>query len=192
MTIEEAKQLAKQKLSSKRYAHEKNVVAAAKQLARRYGANEEKAELAGWLHDIVKEEPPEDLLRMLGQDAIIAKQTAQRPVPVWHGPCGAIYAKHQLAVNDEEILSAVGCHTTGKVGMSKLDKILYVADLISAERNFEGVEQLRQLAMQDLDAAVIAAMRQTIGFVQQRGKPLDEESMRALQDMCRAKKPEDD
>lgn len=191
MTIEQAQNLAREKLSAKRYTHTKNVVEAAKMLARRYGGNLQQAELAAWLHDILKEESREELLRTMSQDAIMAGSTARRPLPVWHGPCAAIFAKHRLGVDDEAVLSAVSCHTTGKVGMNKLDKILFVADIISAERDFPGVEQLRAVAKQGLDEAVVAVMEENIQYVKKSGRPLDDESVRALQDMVgKTKKPD--
>lgn len=183
LTIEQAKALAKNTLGAKRYAHEKNVVDVAVRLAQRYGASTEKAALAGWLHDIMKEAGPEEMLRQLRQDDIIAKSTQKRPLPVWHGPAAQVYAKHSLGVQDEEVLQAIGCHTTGKPGMGKLDKIVFVADMISAERDFEGVEELRRLAFEDLDVAVLAALRRSIGYLKKRGFPLDGESERALREL---------
>lgn len=181
MTPEAASALAKQMLSVKRYTHEANVVDAAVGLARLYGADEQKARLAGWLHDIVKEKSAAELKDIMQMDAGMAAGTAQRPIPVWHGPCAAIYAKHALGVDDEEVLGAVACHTTGKPDMKKLDKVLFVADMISAERDFAGVETLRQLACEDLDRTVLAVMQENIAYVKKKGKPLDKESLLALQ-----------
>lgn len=181
MTPEAASALAKQMLSVKRYTHEANVVEAAVSLAKRYGADKQKARLAGWLHDIVKEKSAAELKDIMQMDAEMAAGTAQRPIPVWHGPCAAIYAKHVLGVNDEDVLSAVACHTTGKPGMKKLDKVLFVADMIGAERDFAGVEALRQLAYEDLDRTVLAMMQENIAYVEKIGKPLDKESLLALQ-----------
>lgn len=183
MKNSKVKALAKTMLSAKRYRHEKAVVAAAKRLARRYGASVKKAELAGWLHDIVKERPPEELLQLLQQDAIMAGQTAQRPATVWHGPCAAIFARHTLGIQDTEVLSAVACHTTGKENMALLDKVLLVADMISKDRKYTGVEELRSLAKANLDAAVIETLRRTVEYVRRRGLALDEETARALESM---------
>ncbi|MFV0353137.1 MAG: bis(5'-nucleosyl)-tetraphosphatase (symmetrical) YqeK [Oscillospiraceae bacterium] len=183
MTVKQAKKLAKSTLSAKRYHHVSNVEKAAVKLAQRYGANVDKAALAAWLHDIVKEAPKERLLQLMGQDAIMAEVFRHQPMPLWHGPCAAIYAKQELGVNDEEVLSAVACHTTGKPNMSLLDKIVYLADMISKERYYDGVEDLRKLAKQDINTAVIAAMQQSIFFIKQSGKPLDEMTVAALKDL---------
>ena len=106
-----------------------------------------------------------------------------RPTPVWHGICAAILARTEWGVTDEAVLSAIACHTAGKAGMTQLDKILYLADMTSAERDWPGVEKLRKLEMKDLDAAMLAALKQTNGFVQSEGKPLDPESKAAYEDI---------
>lgn len=188
MTMEQAQSTAKKMLSAKRYRHTKNVAKAARGLALRWGENPDKAELAGWLHDIVKEKPPAELLQLMEQDGIIAGSTKSRPKPIWHGPCGAVYAKHHLGVQDGDILSAIACHTTGRVGMTRFDKVLFLADMISEEREFDGVGHIRALAQADIDDAVIAAMEENIRYLNRAGKTLDrdtEEALRALKAQCK-------
>ncbi len=183
MTIAEASRLAQERISPRRYLHVKNVAAAARTLALRYGVDADKAELAAWLHDIVKECDREQLLQLLGQDAIMAGSTSARPLPVWHGPCGAIYARCTLGITDEEILSAIACHTTGKPGMTTFDKVLFLADIIGAERSFPGVGKLRALAKKDLDEAVVAAMEENIVHLNNKHKPLDRNTVDALESL---------
>lgn len=183
MTTREAANLAKNTLSPKRFIHVKNVAAAARELAIRYRVDPDKAELAAWLHDVVKEQSREDLLQILSQDAIMAGPTEKRPFPIWHGPCAAIYACHDLGVKDEDVLSAIACHTTGKKNMTTLDKVIFLADVISAERTYPGVKEIRRLAKQDLDKAVVAAMEQNIDHLKKCGKPIDADTMDALLDL---------
>lgn len=190
MTCGEASALAGEMLSARRFVHVKNVAAMAGALARRYGIDVEKAELAAWLHDIVKEYGREELLQLLRSDAIMAESTEARPLPVWHGPCGAIYARHTLGITDEEVLSAIACHTTGKPGMTGLDKVLFLADMVSDERRFPGVGKLRALAKQNLDAAVVAAMQENIAHLTKTKKPLDVYTVQALEAMRAATKRE--
>ena len=102
---------------------------------------------------------------------------------MWHGICAAILARTEWGVTDEAVLSAIACHTAGKAGMTQLDKILYLADMTSAERDWPGVEKLRKLEMKDLDAAMLAALKQTNSFVLSEGKPLDPESKAAYEDI---------
>jgi len=180
MTTKQAKKLAKEKLSPRRYAHTKNVAAAARLLAQHYGVDADKAELAGWLHDIVKEYDHDALLQLLGMDAIMAKSAGTQPEAVWHGPAGAIYARHCLGITDAGVLEAIACHTTGRVGMTTLDKVLYLADVISPERDYAGVDKVRALAQTNLDAAVVATMEENVAWLEKTGKPLAAVTLDAL------------
>lgn len=181
MTCEEAKALVKPRLSNKRWTHTKNVKKMAIQLAERWGADPEKAALAALLHDSAKELPREALLQIFADNAIIAENAPSRPAAIWHGIAAAILAQTQWGVTDPDILSAIRCHTTGKPGMSLLDKILYLADMTSAERDWPGVEELRRLQMQDLDQALCRALKQSIDFVEEKGGELDPESVAAYE-----------
>ena len=183
MEYSEAERMVRAALSKKRYAHTCNVKEAAVELAQRYGADPEKAALAALLHDAVKERPKAELLQILRGNAIIAGNAAESPAPVWHGPCAAILAKTQWGVDDPEVLDAIRYHTTGRAGMTKMDKILYLADMTSAERDWPGVEKLRKLELKDLDAAMLAALKQTNDFVLSQGKPLDPMSKAAYEDI---------
>lgn len=185
MTCEEAKKLVKPRLGQKRWTHTKNVKKMAVQLAERWGENPEKAALAALLHDSAKELPRDALLQIFADNAIIAENAPARPAAIWHGIAAAIVAETQWGVTDPEILSAIRCHTTGKPGMSLLDKILYLADMTSAERDYPGVEPLRKLEFEDLDKAICAALEQSIQFVKDSGKPVDPESQAALDDARR-------
>ena len=151
------------------------------QLALRWGADPEKAAVAAYLHDSAKELPRDELLQIFADNAIIAENAPARPAAIWHGIAAAILAQTQWGVQDPEILSAIRCHTTGKPGMSLLDKILYLADMTSAERDWPGVEELRRLEMQDLDQALCAALKQSMDFVEQKGGTLDPESAAAYE-----------
>ncbi len=180
MTYQQAEDMVRQTLSPKRFQHTMNVKNLAVRMAQHYGVDTEKAALAAILHDSAKELPRTELLQIMQDNAIIKKGTQNRPEPVWHGICAAILAKTQWNVQDEEILSAIACHTTGKENMSKLDKILFLADMTSAERDYPGVEELRSLEMRNLDKAMIQALKMTISFVEQKNAIADPESAKAL------------
>ncbi len=183
MKWKEAKDLVKGRLSEKRYQHTLNVKKMAVKLARRYGVNEEKAALAALLHDAAKEIPKEEMKAWMAQYPQYAEGGESRPVPVWHGVCAAILARTEWGVTDEAVLSAIACHTAGKPGMTKLDKVVYLADMTSKERDWPGVNKLRKLEMEDLDAAMLAALKQTNDFVLSQGKPLDPMSKAAYDDI---------
>ena len=183
MTEQKARRLAKKRLSAKRYQHTLNVRRMAVKLAKRWGADPEKAALAALLHDTAKELPREEMLQILNDNAIMAENAQNRPSPVWHGICAAILAQTQWGVEDEEVLSAIRCHTTGKPGMSLLDKIIYMADMTSAERDYPGVEALRAEEMENLDLALCHALERSVTFVKQKGGPLDPVTVAALEDI---------
>ena len=183
MKWKEAKDLVKGRLSEKRYQHTLNVKKMAVKLARRYGVNEEKAALAALLHDAAKELPKAEMKAWMAQYPQYAEGGESRPIPVWHGVCAAILARTEWGVTDEAVLSAIACHTAGKPGMTKLDKIVYLADMTSKERDWPGVNKLRKLEMKDLDAAMLAALKQTNDFVLSQSKPLDPMSKAAYDDI---------
>ena len=181
MDYAEAKKHVKARLSEKRWTHTKNVKKMAVKLAKRWGADPEKAAMAAILHDSAKELPKSELLQIFADNAIIAENAPARPSPVWHGIAAAILAQTQWGVSDPEILSAIRCHTTGKPDMSKLDKIIYLADMTSAERDWPGVEELRALQMENLDRALCDALKRSIDFVEEKGGALDPESVAAYE-----------
>ena len=183
MKLKEAKELVRSRLSDKRYQHTINVRKMAVKLARRYGVDEEKAALAALLHDSAKEISKDEMKELMAKYPQYAEGGESRPAPVWHGVCAAILARTEWGVTDEAVLSAIACHTAGKPGMTKLDKVLYLADMTSKERDWHGVGKLRKLEMKDLDAAMLAALKQTNEFVLSQGKPLDPMSEAAYQDI---------
>ncbi len=181
ISFEQADAMVKKELSEKRYTHTVNVKNMAVELAKKYGADPEKAALAAILHDSLKERPKDELLQMLKENAIMAGDALSSPPQVWHGPCAAIAARNQWGIEDEEILNAIWCHTTGRPGMTKLDKILYLSDMISAERDYPEVEELRMLAKKDLEEAILTAVRYNVRWIQETGKPVDPLSLKALE-----------
>ena len=183
MNLKQAKELVRGRLSDKRYEHTLNVKKMAVKLAKIYGEDEERAALAALLHDSAKEISKDEMREILRAYPQYAEGGEERPAPVWHGVCAAILARTQWGVTDEAVLSAIACHTAGKPGMTRLDKILYLADMTSAERDWPGVEKLRKLEKKDLDAAMLAALKQTNDFVLSQGKPLDPMSKAAYEDI---------
>ena len=183
MNLKQAKEFVRSRLSDKRYEHTINVKKMAVKLAKHYGADEEQAALAALLHDAAKEISKDEMRAIMQAHPEYAEGGEERPTPVWHGVCASILARTEWGVTDEAVLSAIACHTAGKAGMTQLDKILYLADMTSAERDWPGVEKLRKLEMKDLDAAMLAALKQTNGFVLSEGKPLDPESKAAYEDI---------
>jgi predicted HD superfamily hydrolase involved in NAD metabolism len=89
---------------------------------------------------------------------------------LWHAPVGAEVARERFGITDEEILNAIRYHTSGRPGMSKLEKIIFLADYIEPGRRFPGVDEVRETARRDLERAVLMAMDNTIRFLLERGQ----------------------
>ncbi|WP_367925777.1 bis(5'-nucleosyl)-tetraphosphatase (symmetrical) YqeK [uncultured Ruthenibacterium sp.] len=179
ISVQEAKRLAKKNLSEKRYEHTLNVKKLAVELARRNGVDENKAALAAYLHDIAKELPKDRLLQILRENDIIANNALQRAPAVWHGIAAAILAQKEYGIEDEDVLSAIRCHTTGKPNMSKLDKIIYMADMASYERSYPEAESLRAHVLENLDRGTIEGLGMSIAWLKASGKNVDEYSLAA-------------
>jgi nicotinate-nucleotide adenylyltransferase len=155
-------QIVKEKLSAKRFRHTLGVADAAQDLARRYGGDVEKARLAGLLHDLTKEVGVAEQMQFFDEFHIKLSSLELHSPKLWHAMTGAAYAEHRLGIDDAEILQAIRYHTTGRQHMSLMDKILYLEDYIEVKRDFDGVEEVRALLDQGLDAMMLQAMKQTI------------------------------
>lgn len=121
--------LAKKTLSAKRYYHTQCVVQQAQKLARLYGCDEQKAMVAGWMHDICKEIPREEQLQWLTKCGIILDSVQESQPKTWHGMAACGFISEKLGITDPEILHAIRFHTTACGHMTELDEVVYLADL---------------------------------------------------------------
>ena len=146
-------------------------------LAKKYGADPEKAELAALFHDMYRGVPVDALnyyVRHLGLD-----KRYMDNCNLAHGKIAAIIMERDYGIEDQDILNAVSFHTTGRAGMSLLEKVIYIADAIEPSRRYPGVEALREAADQDLDLACLLSLEHTIEYVRSLGSFLDEDTLRA-------------
>ena len=143
--------LIKGKLNEDRFIHSMGVADTAVLLAEKFGGDREKAYIAGLLHDVMKNESEEEQLKMMKKDGIILSQAEKNNPKLWHAMSGAAFIRHELGITDPDIVNAVRYHTTGRAGMSLLEKIIYTADFISPERNYPDVEVMRSLSFESLD-----------------------------------------
>ncbi len=162
MNIEEYKGILEEKLTAKRYFHSLCVADEAQRLAERYGADSKKAYLAGLLHDITKNLPENQHLKIFDDFGIMLTDIEKNAFKLWHAMSGAAYLEKVLDINDSEILSAVRYHTTAKENMSLLEKVLYIADFTSKDRDYDDVDVMRKLADESLESAMIYALKYTI------------------------------
>lgn len=173
----------RRRLSAGRFAHVLAVAETAARLAERFGADVDKAWLAGLLHDYARELPLADMRRLAAAHGVLAR-VAEPSAALLHAPLGAALLPLELGVADPEVLRAVALHTTGDAAMTALDKVVYLADYIEPGRCFPGVEAVRSLAARDLDAAVLAALRNTAEALRLEGRPLDRRSLAAMADLA--------
>ena len=180
MTTDEMKAILKSRLKPGRYRHSLGVADTAAFLARRFGVNEEKAYIAGLLHDCARE---------YSNDAM-KEEAVRRNIPIGavedamplllHAYIGACRIAECYGVEDEEIAQAVWRHTVGGAGMTDLDKIIYFADMIEPNREYPEVEELRQFAREkSLDEMLLKGLSESIIFVIQKGSLVHHDTVRA-------------
>jgi len=154
--------------------HIEGAVAEARRLARLHGVDEERAALAAWGHDIARALSPAELLseaRRLG----LAVDPVEEQAPILlHGPIGAAILSRAYAVDDPEVLATARYHTTGRAGMSALEKVVFVADKIEPGkvRAEPALAKVKRLADRDLDAAILEYLNQHLLEASRRGWPL--------------------
>ena len=167
--IEGIKDILKERLSPKRYDHTLGVAQEAAKLAEMYGADSKSAYLAGLAHDYAKCLSGEALLAIAEEQRLITDGVERLTPSILHGTVGAFLLRQEGLLDDEALLQAIACHTTGRAEMSLMDKILYIADYIEPGRSFPGVEALREAAYNDLDAGVLAGINHTLAFLLESG-----------------------
>ena len=118
-----------------------------------------------------------DSLRKIVVDQNLDKRLLLFDQELWHGPVGALIAHSEFGIDNEDVLNAVRFHTTGRTNMSPLEKIIYVADKIEPGRDFPGVEQLREIAMKDIDEIMGACIHQSVLFLVSKGVPVFPDSI---------------
>lgn len=152
----------KNRLSQNRFIHSMNVADAAASLAKKYGADVDKARLAGILHDITKETPLPEQYDYITKGGDVLSKLELNKAAVIHQKSGEAYCRLELGITDPDVLGAVRYHTTGRRGITLLEKIVYTADFISADRNYPDVSKMRELAVISLEDAIMYSLKYTI------------------------------
>jgi predicted HD superfamily hydrolase involved in NAD metabolism len=181
------KQILEEHLGPKRYHHSLMVEQAALQLAVLHNGDWYRAGLAGLLHDICRDHHPNWQREYMERHGCFLSEEWKVNPQIWHSVCGSLYLRQELGISDPGILRAVRYHTTGRAGMSQLEQIVFVADAISADRNYPGVEALRKTAQHSLDEAMFVCLSHTLEEVAKRGLPLVRESREAYNEYSRKK-----
>ena len=150
------------RLTPARFRHSLAVAEEAERLAKKYGADPARARTAGILHDILKDAGEDAQLQIFQDFAILLDNVEQQAPKLWHARAGALFIEKVLGVTDPDILAAVRYHTTARAGMSPLEKVLFIADFTSADRDYKDVDVMRRLADEGLSQAMLYALSYTI------------------------------
>ena len=170
MTIDEMRQELQRRLKKERFAHSIGVANTAVKLAKKFGVDENKAYIAGLLHDCARQFENSDLPAEAEKRGIKIGEVENFMPLLLHSYIGAKMISEIYGVNDSEIEQAIYRHTVGAKNMTPLDKIIYFADMIEPNRNYPGVEKLRDLAenSNNLDEIILTSLDESIIFVVQK------------------------
>lgn len=167
----------KKDIGEKRYKHSQRVADTAKKLAENFGIDTEKAYYAGLIHDCAKYNE-KSYIDKFGID-ILTYPVYSIKDPVLHSFLGAEVAKKVYNIYDEDILSAIKFHTTGRRGMSDLEKIIFIADAIEPGRNYEGIESIRKISIKSLNETMLALLNNNIIYLINKGAIINSLSFEA-------------
>jgi len=177
MNIEKYKDIIQPLMGEKRYIHSVNVSKEAVRLAKKYGADTDKAAVAGILHDITKEFDVQKQLQIFDSGDIILTDVEKSTTKLWHAISGSVYIQTELGIDDTDIINAIRYHTTGRAGMSLLEKIIFLADFTSEERDYPDVDIIRQKAEISLDEGILYGVQFTLSVLLSRCGCISEDAL---------------
>lgn len=166
-------------VQEKRVRHIRGTEEEAVRLAQRWGADETAARRAGILHDCTKYLTGQEHIAICQQYDVPLDGLERTAPKLLHSKTGACMARHLFGEPDE-VYQAIFWHTTAKADMTTLEKILYVADYMEPNRDFDGVERLRRLAYEDLDKALLLGVETTVQEMRDRQLPVHANTLQAL------------
>lgn len=166
-------------LKPKRIPHVRGCEEEAVRLAVRWGADREKAAEAAILHDCTKKKSLPEQLALCEQFGIEPDPLERISEKLLHAKTGAMVAERQFGA-DSDVVDAIRWHTTGRADMTLLEKVIYMADYIEPNRDFEGVEALRALAYENLDRAMLLGFEMSLEDIRAQGNEAHENTTAAL------------
>ncbi len=172
-------EILKTRLKPERLYHSICVAEKAKHLAEVYGYDTKKAYTAGLVHDIMRYEPVDRMIELIEGDGQTLTESEKNMVVTLHAVAGEVFLRKELGVTDCEILSAVRYHTTGKEDMSLLEKIIYVADLTSEDREYPDVAEVREMAEISLDKTCLRGLSFTLEDNARKCRPIHIDTVKA-------------
>lgn len=177
--LEIIKKELRNKLPHKRYVHSLNVSNTAVKLSEIHNVSKEKAEIAGLLHDYAKYLSKEEACQYIKEFKIEVDEVINLQKELAHGLIGAELVKCKFKIIDLDILNSIRYHTTGRKKMTDLEKIIYLSDYIEPNRKFPGIEEIRVMALTDLNKATLMALDNTIKYIIIKGLLLHNNSVLA-------------
>ena len=180
LTPDRLRPIALSYLKPKRMPHVLGTEQEAVRLARRYGADETKARIAALLHDCTKKLDLDAQLALCKKYGITLDALEQKALKLLHSKTGAAIARSVFGVEDD-VCDAIFYHTTGKPDMTLLEKIIYLADFVEPTRDFPGVEELRELCFEDIDAAMAKGLEMSLEFIRSGGAEPYKDSVEACE-----------
>ena len=159
-------------LSEKRYEHCLAVAKTAVRLAKIHSADPKKAETAGLLHDCAKRMSNEVLLACSKRLKLPVDKVESLQPKLLHSFVSAYTAKKDFGIKDKDTLNAIAHHTSGRIKMSKLEKIVYISDHIEPGRKYRNVSKMRAAAKKNLDRAIVLVSSEMMKYLLQKGVPI--------------------
>ena len=178
LSLAELRCVALSYLKPKRMTHVLGTEEEAVRLARRYGVDEREARTAALLHDSTKKLGLEEQLALCEQYGVKLDAMQTWALKLQHAITGAEVARDVFGVSDA-VYEAIRWHTTGKADMTKLEKVIYLADYIEPTRDFPGVEELRRAVYEDLDRGLLLGLQMSVQEMENWGNPVHEDTLRA-------------
>lgn len=185
MDEDEILSFVKERLLPSRLSHTLGVRDTAEVLAKRFNADSGSARIAALLHDCTKNLSLNEMLKLCEKYDIITDELQRRQETLLHGITAEAVAFFEVGICDENILEAIRFHTTGRHGMSRLLKIIYLADCIEPSRNYPGVDELREISRTSLDAACLASIDKTIKFLISKRAEVHTDTLEARNSLIR-------
>ncbi|WP_153464626.1 bis(5'-nucleosyl)-tetraphosphatase (symmetrical) YqeK [Sediminibacillus terrae] len=184
MERSEALAIVEPHLTKARFEHTVRVTDTALELADKYGGKLKTVELAAIFHDYAKYRDREEMRGWIIHEPL-PKDLLEYHHELWHGPVGALLVQREVGIQDNDVLSPIRWHTTGKAGMNHLEKLVFLADYMEPGRDFPGVDEVRKAAEENLDYACWMVSKNTIRYLMSKNQRIYPDTFHAYNDLTK-------
>jgi nicotinate-nucleotide adenylyltransferase len=164
-------EIVRKQLSEKRFKHSVSTAELSETMCIEYSQDSTKGYIAGLLHDIGRERPQDELIRLAGEEYAISEEEYRRP-RMLHGKAGSVIVKNEFGIRDSEILEAVAYHVTGNPGMGPLAVIVFIADYLEPERYYPTASLREQIGSISLEKLLCKVMNEIFAHLRNKGKQI--------------------